>query len=121
MFGQKTKVAPSTRRNPFHQEIWHQTGSLISIANRAEAVSIKSGEPTVTNAGEVVMARELLAAQEELLRLLETALNRGSSIDEIQTQIFEPVIESSVVGDVAWLMVQNVIAQLRKPRKAFAF
>ena len=120
MFGEKTKTAPKTQRSPFHQEIWYQTGSLISIANRAEAASIKSGEPTITNAGEVVMARELLTAHEELLKLLDTALNRGSSIDEIQTQVFEPIMESSVVGDVAWLMVQNVIAQARKPRKALA-
>lgn len=120
MFGSKPKSTLGGTRNPSHQEIRHHTGTLISIANRAEATSLKSGEPSITNAGEVVMARELLSAQEELLKSLETAMNRGSSIDEIQTQVFEPVMESSVVGDVAWLVVQNVISQAKKMRIALA-
>lgn len=120
MFGSKPKSTTGAARNPSHQEIRHHTGSLISIANRAEAASLKSGEPTITNAGEVLMARELLSAQEELLKSVETAMNRGSSVDEIQTQVFEPVMESSVVGDVAWLVVQNVIAEAKKMRTALA-
>ena len=120
MFGSKPKSTTGATRNPSHQEIRHHTGSLISIANRAEAASLKSGEPTITNSGEVVMARELLSAQEELLKSVETAMNRGSSMVEIETQVFEPVMESSVVGDVAWLVVQNVIAEAKKMRVALA-
>ena len=117
MFGTKPKSAGD---NPALKEIRHHTGSLISIANRAEAASMKTGEPTITNAGEVIMARELLAAQEELLKSLKTALICGSSIDEIQAKVLAPVIESLVVGDVAWLVVQNVFAQAKKPRKSMA-
>ena len=113
MFGTKSNPPGSGMGNPAHQEIRHHTGSLISIANRAEAASLSSGEPTITNAGEVLMARELLAAQEVLLKSLETALVRGNSLDEIQTHVFEPVIESSVVRDVAWLVIQNVMAQAK--------
>ena len=120
MFGSKPKSTTGAARNPSHQEIRHHAGSLISIANRAEAESLKSGEPTITNSGEVLMARELLSAQEELLKSVETAMNCGSSMDEIQTQVFEPVMESSVVGDVAWLVVQNVIAEAKKMRVALA-
>ena len=116
MFGSKLKNTLSGSGNPSHREIRQHAGSLISIANRAEALSLKGGEPTITNSGEVIMARELLAAQQQLLNSVDTAMVRGDTIADIQTLIFAPVMESSVVGDVAWLMMQNVVTEANKRR-----
>jgi len=112
----KRKLRGDSTPNPYHQEIRRHAGALISIANRAESACIKSGEPTISETGEVIMPRELLSAQQKLVDSLRSALILGNSFDDIQARVFEPVLESSVVGDVAWLVMQNIIAQAKQQR-----
>ena len=77
------------KANPHHQEIPRYAGALISIANRAETACIKSGEPTISETGEVVMPTDLLNAQEKLIESLQSTLICGDSLADIQARIFD--------------------------------
>ena len=95
-------------------EIKQQTATLISIANRAEAHSTKNDSPEVTNAGEVVLARQLMAAQDEMLKAVKAACACGLAVEDIQRDMVEPVLEAAVVGDVAWLLVSQVLKSVKE-------
>ena len=114
MFGAKKKLQSESQININHPEIRIRAGNLITTANRAEATSAKNGEPDLTHAGEVVAARELVGAQQQLTRSVDLALVRGASIEDIQTRIFDPMIETSVVSDLAWMMLRDVLAAAKK-------
>jgi hypothetical protein len=87
---------------------------LIGIANRVEARTTKSTGLETTNANEVIAARELIGAQEDFLRALQSAHRAGVAWSEIKTDVIEPVLESSVVGDLAWLTINQMIMRAER-------
>lgn len=106
----KKKLAPGPQSyGPLPGELKTMTAELISIANRSESNTRDNVLVENTRAEEVIAARELIATQSELLRTIAAATYRGMSVAEIRRDIVEPAIENSVVGDLAWLMLCNVM------------
>lgn len=110
----KKRTEDAPQYGQYRYEVKQQTATLISIANRAEADSANNGSPEVTNASEVVLARQLIAAQGEMLKAVKAACAFGLTIEHIQHDIVEPVLEAAVVGDLAWMLVNQVLSSAKE-------
>ena len=103
---------------PLPRELKTVTAALISAANRAEAQKQHKTGLENTSAGEVLAARDLVGVQKELLRVMAAASCRGMSVAQIERDVIEPAIDNSVVGDMAWLMLSNVLENARNKERA---
>ena len=109
MLFKKTTQAQTPVCSSLQRDLRRLTADLIMRANRAEAEATPNNGVEVTHAGEVFAARELIAAQNELLRAISAARCRGIQVDQIRREIIEPTIDTAVVGDMAWTMLTTVL------------
>ena len=115
-FRRVSNAAPfkrSDKRAVSCPEVRARLVTLISLANRLERGSLKTGNVEVTNAREVIQARELIAAQDELSKALRKAYSSGLAPREIRTGVVEPVLETSIVGDLAWMVINQALEGAR--------
>jgi len=104
---------PDEEVRRFHCAIRHQTHLLITVANRAEAESMRRGDPESTDESEVALAQALVAAQREVVDAILGGCARGLRLEEVVQHVVRPVIDQSVVGDVASIAVNQVIDTAR--------
>lgn len=104
------KPGSQTEYGQWHYEVRKSTLTLISVANRAESQSSKNVGVEFTDATEVAMAREVIDAQQEMIHAVKLACRSGLSLEEIHHNVVDPVIDASVVGEVAWMLINQVIA-----------
>ena len=100
LFKKKQGSGPESY-DPLPRELRALTARLIAVANRSEPHTQSNGQLENTNAGEVRVDRELVAAQSELLRTIQGAIARGMSVAEIRHDVIDPAVESSVIEDTA--------------------
>ncbi len=83
--------------------------TLIAAANKAEAQSLESGGVGSTDAHELYRTRVVLEAQSALADRIAMSESSGLTIKEVATDLIQPVLDRSVVGDVAQLALDHAL------------
>jgi hypothetical protein len=91
--------------------------TLIAVANQAERESLRSGEIESTDAQELSRAKVVLEAQRVLIERIVLSQSSELTMREISTELIQPVLDRSVVGDVAQLALDHA---LRSAEQKFA-
>jgi len=116
MFGRKKKeILPLQRR--CRSSIIQEALTLIAVANEAERESLRSGDAEHTDAHELSRAKVLLDAQMALTECIVLSQSSELTMREISTELIQPVLDRSVVGEVAQLALDHA---LRSAENKFA-
>ncbi len=116
MFRHRKKEIPQLQRK-CRAGIIQEALALIVAANKAEAQSLESGDAESTDAHELYRAKVVLKAQTALTERIVLSQSSGLTMKEISAQLIQPVLDRSVVGDVAQLALNHA---LRSAEKKFA-
>ena len=108
MFGRRKKEIPLQQRR-CRASIIQEVLALIAVANKAETESLLSGDPESTDAQELSRAKVVLEAQTALTERIVLSESSGLTMREISTELIEPVLDKSVVGDVAQLALRHAL------------
>jgi len=108
MFGRKMKEIPPLQAR-CRTSIIQEALALIAAANKAEAESLKSGDAESTDAHELYRAKVVLEAQTALTERIVSSESSGLTMREISTELIQPVLDRSVVGDVARLALDHAL------------
>jgi hypothetical protein len=108
MFRQrKKKLSPLQSR--CRSVVAQEALTLIAVANKAETESIESGDAESTDVQELRRAKAVLAAQTTLTECILLGRSSGLTLREISTELIQPVVDRSVIGDVARLALDHAI------------
>ncbi|TFH42718.1 MAG: hypothetical protein E4H01_13090 [Lysobacterales bacterium] len=108
MFGRKKEeISPLQQR--CRASIIQEAMTLIAVANKVETESLLSGDPESTDVQELFRAKALLEAQTALTERIVLSRSVGLTMREIFTELIEPVVDRSVVGDVAQLALNHAL------------
>ena len=113
MFRRKKKEIPPLNRK-CRASIIQETLALIVAANKAEAESLESGDTESTDAQELYRAKVVLEAQTALTERIVLSESSGLTMREISTELILPVLDRSVVGDVARLAIDHALRNANK-------
>ena len=116
MFGRKKKEIPPLRRR-CRASIIQEALTLIAVANQAERESLQSGDAESTDAQELFRTKVVLEAQTMLTERIVLSQSSELTMREISTELIQPVLDRSVVGDVAQLALDHA---LRSAQSQFA-
>ena len=108
MFGRRKKEIPPEQRR-CRASIIQETLTLIAVANKAETESLRSGDAESTDAQELSRAKGVLEAQTALTERIVLSQSIGLTMREISTELIEPVLDRSVVGEVAQLALDHAL------------
>lgn len=116
MFGRKKKEIPPRMRR-CRANIVQEALALIAVANRAERESLESEDAESTDARELCKTRAVLDAQAALTECIVLGRDNDLSMREISDELIQPVLERSVVSDVAELAIGYAVrnAEARLP------
>ena len=106
MFSRRKKEIPPLQRR-CRANILQEALTLIAVANQAERESLRSGDIESTDAQELSRAKVVLEAQRVLIERIVLSQSIGLTMREIFTELIEPVVDRSVVGDVAQLALNH--------------
>jgi hypothetical protein len=116
VFGRRRKEIPPRQRR-CRANILQEALTLIAVANQAERESFRSGDAESTDAQELSRAKVVLEAQRVLIERIVLSQSIGLTMREIFTELIEPLVDRSVVGDVAQLALNHA---LRSAEQKFA-
>ena len=108
MFGRKKKEIPPLQRR-CRSSIIQEALTLIAVANEAERESLRSGDAERTDAQELRRTEVVLKAQTTLTERIVLSQSSGLTMREISTELIQPVLARSVVGDVAQLALDHAL------------
>ena len=108
MFGRNKKGIPPLQRR-CRASIIREALTLIAVANEAERESLRSGDAEHTDAHELSRAKVLLEAQMALTECIVLSQSSGLTMKEVSTELIQPVLDKSVVGDVAQLALEHAL------------
>lgn len=108
----KKEILPLQRR--CRASIIHEALTLIAVANKAEIESLRSGNTESTDAHELSRAKGVLEAQAALTARILLSQSIELTMSKISTELIQPVLERSVVGDVAHLALNNALRSAEK-------
>ncbi len=108
MFGRKKKeISPLQRR--CRASIIQEALTLIAVANKAETESLGSGDAESTDAQELSRTKVVLEAQTTLIKRIVLSQSSELTMREISTELIQPVLDRSVVGEVAQLALDHAL------------
>lgn len=108
MFGwRKKQISPLQQR--CRANIIQEALTLIAVANQAERESLQTGDAESTDAQEVCRTKLVLEAQTVLTQRIVLSQSSELTMKEISTELIQPVLDRSVVGDVAQLALYNAL------------
>ncbi len=108
MFRRSKKEIPPLQRR-CRADIIQEALTLIAVANEAETQSLQSGDAESTDLRELSRAKVVLKAQTALTERIVLSQLSGLTMREISTELIQPVLDKSVVGDVAQLAVDHAL------------
>lgn len=108
MFGRKKREIPLHQRQ-YRAGIIQEALALIAVANKAEAASLESGDSESTDTQELSRAKEVLEAQSALTERIVLSQTSGLTMRQISKELIQPVLDRSVVGDVAHLALGHAM------------
>ncbi len=113
MFHRGKKEIPLLQRR-CRAGIIQEALALIAAANKAEADSLESGDAERTDAHELYRTKVVLEAQTALTERIVLSESSGLTMREISTELIQPVLDRSVVGDVAQLALDHALRSAEK-------
>ena len=108
MFFRRKKEIPLPQRR-CRAGIVQEALALIAAANKAEAESLESGDAGSTNAHELYRAKVVVNAQTALTECIVMSQSSGLTMRQISMELIQPVVDRSVVGDVAQLALDHAL------------
>lgn len=108
MFRRRKREIPAAQRRA-RASIIQEAMTLIAVANRAERESQQSGDAEATDAQEICRTRAVLDAQNALTERILLGRSNALSMGEISSELIQPVLDRSVVGDVAELAIHHAL------------
>ncbi len=108
MFHRKNREIPLQQRR-CRASIIQEALTLIAVANKAETESLRSGDAESTDAQELSRAKLVLEARTAITERIVLSESSGLTMREISTELIEPVLDRSVVGDVAQLALDYAL------------
>ena len=108
MFGRRKKeISPLQRR--CRASIIQEALALIAVANKAETESLQFGDDESTSAQELSRTKVVLEAQAMLIERIVLSQSSGLTMKEISSELIKPVLDRSVVGEVAQLALDHAL------------
>jgi hypothetical protein len=108
MFRQKKKKIPLLQQR-CRANIIQEAMMLIAVANKAERESLQSGDAESTDVHELRRTKEVLDAQSMLTQRIVLSQSSELTLREIFTDLIQPVLDRSVVGDIAQLALDHAL------------
>ncbi len=108
MFRRRKKEIPPLQQR-CRASIIQEAMTLIAVANKAETESLRSGDAESTDAQELSRAKVVLEAQTALIKRIVLSRSSGLTMTEVSTELIRPVLDRSVVGDVAHLALEHAL------------
>ncbi len=108
MFHRRKKEIPPLQRR-CRASIIQEALTLIAVANKAETESLRSGDAESTDVQELSRARVVLEEQTALTERIVLSQSSGLTMKEVSTELIRPVLDRSVVGDVAQLALDHAL------------
>ena len=90
------------------------TMELVRIANEAEQESQREAGPENTDVREVVRITRVHDAQRAFLDHVVKCCHSGWTLSEISVEVINPIVEKSVVGDVAWYAINQAMSSANR-------
>ena len=106
MFGRKKKEIPALQAR-CRSSIIQEALALIAVANKAESESLRSNDNT--DVQELRRATAVLEAQTALTESIVLSQSSDLTLNEISAELIQPVLERSVVGEVAELALNEAL------------
>jgi len=114
MFRRKKKREMTPLQRRCRASIIQEALNLIAIANRAETESLQSGDSENTDARELSRTKVVLDAQSALIQRIVMSQSSDLTMKEISSELIQPVLDRSVVGDVAHLALAHALRGAEK-------
>ena len=111
MFGRKKKEIPAMEAR-CRSSIVQEALTLIAVANKAETESLRSSENT--DVQELRRATAVLEAQSALTESIVLSQSSDLTMKEISAELIKPVLDRSVVGEVAQLALDEALVSAEK-------
>jgi hypothetical protein len=108
VFGRRRKEIPPRQRR-CRANILQEALTLIAVANQAERESFRSGDAESTDAQELSRTKVVLEAQTTLTEGIVLSQSSELTMREISTELIQPVLDRSVIGDVAQLALDHAL------------
>lgn len=108
MFHRRKKEIPPQQRR-CRASIIQEALTLIAVANKAETESLRSGDAESTDAHELSRTNVVLEAQTALTERIVLSQASELTMREISTELIQPVLDRSVVGEVAQLALDHAL------------
>jgi len=108
MFHRRKKEIPPQQRR-CRASIIQEALALIAVANKAETESLQSGNAENTDAQELSRTKVVLEAQTALTERIVLSQASELTMREISTELIQPVLDRSVVGEVAQLALDHAL------------
>ncbi|GMQ76181.1 MAG: hypothetical protein BMS9Abin01_1448 [Gammaproteobacteria bacterium] len=108
MFHRRKKEIPPQQRR-CRASIIQEALTLIAVANKAETESLRSGDAESTDAQELSRTKVVLEAQAALTERIVLSQASDLTMREISTELIQPVLDRSVVGEVAQLALDHAL------------
>jgi len=108
MFNRKKKEIPALQQR-CRSSIIQEVLTLIAVANEAERESLRSGNAETTDSHELSRTDVVLEAQTTLTKRIVVSQSSELTMKEISTELIQPVLERSVVGEVAQLALDHAL------------
>jgi len=105
----KRNTEPTAAQKQIRLIIRSRTADLVRVANRAEPLSKKLAEAEATDRQERDATRALIATQNQLLDAIVEGVTKGLSLEHIVNEAIQPVLESSVVSDLAAFSIDTAL------------
>jgi len=113
MFRQKRKEIPPLQQR-CRADIIQEALKLIAVANRVERDSLRSGDAESTDVVELFGTKEVLDAQSMLTQRIVLSQSSELTLREISTELIQPVLDRSVVGDIAQRALDHVLRSVEQ-------
>jgi hypothetical protein len=113
MFGRKKKTIPALQAR-YRSNIIQEALTLIAVANEAERESLRSGDAESTDALELCKTERVLKAQATLTERIVLSQSSELTMRAISAELIKPVLDRSVVGEVAQLALEHALRSAKK-------
>jgi len=109
MFRWRRKKENPSRQSQSRVIILRDTLTLVRVANEIESESESGHDSRSTTPQDLVRSRMVRNAQRVLTEQILRGFKSGLSLEDITTEVIEPVVDESAVGDVARFAIEEAL------------
>lgn len=109
MFRRRKTSASAAQQKQRRIIVLRDTLNLVRVANDAELESTRSGSLESTTPQELARSRAVRHAQRLLVEHLVRGFESGLTLEDLTSEIIDPVVDESLVGDVARFAIDEAL------------